>query len=157
MQILCTMCRFCDFALLSSSCLWILIRDPVGLNLGSLWTPESGYVGSNSAPNCLQERSKRLQENAQRLPRGPKRLQEALQTAFKRPPGCQDASKSSTRGSRNGFGMVWGTIWNILFRCLTAMPARWLLAVSRMGAGGMGPPYPLPCTAQKKKSIYRLI
>ena len=86
--------------------------------------PKSGYVGSNLAPNCLQERPKRLQESSKRLPRGPKRLQEALQEASRRPPGCQDASKSSTRGSRNGLDVILGTIWKHFLPMLDCYASR---------------------------------
>ena len=85
---------------------------------------KSGHVGSSLAPHCLQERPKRLQESSKRLPRGLKRLQEALQEASRRPPGCQDASKSSTRGSRNGLGMILGTIWKHFLQMLDCYASR---------------------------------
>ena len=102
--------------------------------------PKSGYVGSSLAPNCLQERPKRLQESSKRLPRGPKRLQEALQEASRRPSGCQDASKSSTRGSRNGLGMILGTIWKHFLQMLDCYASRLAARCQQDGGRRHGPP-----------------
>ena len=97
--------------------------------MGPSWAPFWNYVGSKLAqltklaPSWPQERSKRLMESSKRLPRGPKRLQEELQQTSRRPPACQDSSKSSQRCPRSGAGAILEQCWKHFGSNLTSPTA----------------------------------
>ena len=120
--------RFCNFQL-----------DPLSdLDLSRFLGPVGEVFGPQDGSKSLQDVSKRVEELSKSAQEGSKRVQElskrlsrglkssprgsqevqrglkrpprALQERSKRPPGCQDSSKSSPRGWRIDFGADLGAI-----------------------------------------------
>ena len=126
-QILCTVCKFCDLALFSSTCFCSLIRGSFGRRFGSFWTLKTGHLGSTLAQSCLQERSKRLPESCKRLSReGSKRPPSDLQAAKTTPRALKEAPGAVLASFWAQFGSIFSKFRAVLEKCLKSADAQML-------------------------------
>ena len=106
-EILATVVKNQGFAILSLDRFRTSIWDPPGLLLEGIWPPGNAETSLLSGLGPSKSRFQLLFW----APKASKSAPRAFQEASKRPPGCQDNSKSSARGPRVDFRPDLKPVW----------------------------------------------
>ena len=106
-EILATVVKNQGFAILSLDRFRTSIWDPPGLLLEGIWPPGNAETSLLSGLGPSKSRFQLLVW----APKASKSAPRAFQEASKRPPGCQDNSKSSARGPRVDFRPDLKPVW----------------------------------------------